>query len=91
MTTPGSYRRKKGLRIFPPAVAVSTMLSALLAAGALGVAGVGVAAPASAYPNAMLWNCPQSFYNVEYPISALPAACAPHWQGVPHGLHGHTG
>jgi hypothetical protein len=50
MTAPGSYRRKKGLWIFPPVVAVSTMLPALLVAGALGgVAAVGLAAPASAY------------------------------------------
>jgi hypothetical protein len=48
MTTPGSYRRKKGLSIFPPVVAVSTMLPALLAAGALGLAAVEVAAPVSA-------------------------------------------
>jgi hypothetical protein len=51
MTAPGSYRRKKGLWIFPPVVAVSTMLGALLAAGALGVAAVRVAAPASAVPS----------------------------------------
>jgi hypothetical protein len=87
MTTPGSYCRKKGLWIFPPVVAVSTMLSALLAAGALGVAAVGVAAPASAYSGGVLRNCPQLFYNTEYPYSALPAACPPHWPGVPHGMH----
>jgi hypothetical protein len=50
VTVPGSYCRKKGLWIFPPVVAVSTMLSALLAAGALGVAAVGVASSANAKP-----------------------------------------
>jgi hypothetical protein len=50
MTNPRSYRHAKGLRIFPPVVAVSTMLPALLVAAALGVATVGVASPASAYP-----------------------------------------
>lgn len=52
MTTPGSYRRKKGLWIFPPVVAV-----AAFAALALPVAATIASAPAAQATTASYLNC----------------------------------
>jgi hypothetical protein len=81
MTAPDFYCRKKGLWIFPPVVAVSTMLGALLAAGALGVAAVGVAAPASAVPSYCYTDVYGHCTAIRYPEGSPSALAA--WGTTP--------